>query len=670
MTDFSFKLLPDFITKYESIEPPFGFRDAGGNSLGEVTFLRTYSRLKPDGTKEKWFEVCERVVNGMYSIQKDWAKNNLLPWNDNKAQTSAKEAYERMFALKWTPPGRGLHQMGGPQVMSGNSSSLQNCAMVSTGDIDYRKPGNVFRWGMEVLMNGIGLGFDTQGRHKNIEVKEILGESDGFIIQDTRESWAESVGYLINGYLRYGHDTVFDYSLIRPHGSPIHGLGGTASGPAPLKQLHDRLRDTFTRKVGQHLDSELIVDIYNMIGACVVMGNVRRSAELALGEEDDEYFLDLKNTEAFPERNSFDPEKPGWAWSSNNSLSVSVGTNYENYVDRIVNNGEPGFVWLDVTKSRGRMTDPPDEKDHRVAGFNPCAEQPLESFELCTLTTVHLPNVDSKEDFMRTLKFAFLYAKTVTLMPTPWPESNSVMQRNRRIGLSITGITDVLDESGMPNIIDYMESGYSEIRRWDQSYSEWLCVRESNRVTTIKPEGTVSLLSGSSPGIHWGPGGHHYLRAIRFSNGDKSLQLFKKAGYVVEDDVVSSDTSVVYFPLKSKSHRSEKDVSMFEKIGLAAKAQNHWSDNGVSVTVSFDKTTEAQQLVPALRLHEGGLKSVSFLPMDNTYYPQMPYTQISEEDYESYVGKLKKIDFDAIYNNVGNLEAVGDKYCSNDSCTI
>lgn len=104
----SFELSDNFIAQYADKRPPFGFEDAGGNTLGELTFIRTYSRLKDDGTKERWYETCRRVIEGMYSIQKDWAVQNKLPWNSNKAQASAKEAYDRLFHLKWTPPGRGL----------------------------------------------------------------------------------------------------------------------------------------------------------------------------------------------------------------------------------------------------------------------------------------------------------------------------------------------------------------------------------------------------------------------------------------------------------------------------------------------------------------------------------------------------------------------------------
>jgi ribonucleoside-triphosphate reductase (thioredoxin) len=673
MSDFfSFKLPEDFVEKYKSAESPFGFVDAGGNSLGEITFIRTYSRVKEDGTKERWYEVVKRVIEGMYSVQKNHAKENRLPWNDYKAQKSAQEAYDRMFTLKWTPPGRGMWTFGTPLTMEKrNSAALQNCAMVSTKDLDKNDPGALFAWVMDALMLGIGVGFDTLGQEKNFSIYSPNEAVETYEIPDTREGWVEATRLLINSFLRPNQNTQeLDYSLIRPLGAPIKGFGGTASGPEPLINLHNKIREVIGGRAGETLDSRAIVDIVNLIGTCVVAGNVRRSATLALGADGDQDFLNLKNHEAFPERNSYDPENPGWAWMSNNSISATVGMNYEQYVDRIVDNGEPGFIWLDVARNYGRLKDPADGKDYRVMGFNPCAEQPLESYELCTLVEVHLNRHESKEDFLRTLKFAYLYGKTVTLLPTHWQQTNGIMQRNRRIGTSLTGIASFADQHGLPVVRDWMDEGYEKIRHYDHKYSEWMCVRESIRVTTVKPSGSVSILSGATPGVHWAPGGRFFLRAIRFGDTDPMLHLFKAAGYKIEKDLVSSNTSVVYFPVDSGHPRSEKEVTLFEKIALAATAQKYWSDNGVSVTLSFDKETESKHIAPALHMYEGQLKAVSFLPMGNTVYPQQPYTQITEEEYDYYIGRVAKIDFGAIYDGVDNLEALGEAYCTTDYCEI
>ena len=669
---FSFRLIDDFVSKYAEVLPPFGFADAGGNSLGEITFIRTYSRVKEDGTKEKWHEVCKRVIEGMYSVQKNHAKENRLPWNDNKAQKSAQEAYDRMFNLKWTPPGRGLWAFGTPMTMEKrNSASLQNCAMVSTRDIDRNDPGALFSWVMDALMLGIGVGFDTVGAEKNMPIYAPTEPESIYEIPDTREGWVESVRILLNSYLRQNQSIQkFNYDLIRPLGAPIKGFGGVASGPAPLIALHDKINHVIGGRAGETLDSRAIVDIINLIGTCVVSGNVRRSATLALGAPKDKDFINLKNAEVFPERNSYDPENPGWAYMSNNSISAEIGTHYEDYVDLIANNGEPGFIWLDVARNYGRLADPADGKDYRVMGMNPCAEMDLESGEMCTLVEVHLNRHDSKEDFLKTLKFAYLYGKTVTLMPTHWQQTNGIMQRNRRIGTSLTGIAAFADQYGLPTTREWMDEGYNKIRHYDNQYSEWLCVRESIRVTTVKPSGSVSLLSGATPGVHWGPGGAFYLRAVRFGKQDNMMHLFKAAGYKIEDDIYSEDTSVVYFPIKSGHKRSEKEVSLFEKIGLAATSQKYWSDNGVSVTLSFDKEEETKFVAPALHMYEGQLKAVSFLPMGNKVYPQQPYSEITEEEYNSYIGTIAKIDWSAIYDGIENLDALGEKYCNNDNCLI
>jgi adenosylcobalamin-dependent ribonucleoside-triphosphate reductase len=673
MSDFfSFKLSSDFVESYQKLEAPFGFKDAATNSLGEITFIRTYSRMKEDGTKERWFEVCKRVIEGMYSVQKNHAKENRLPWNDYKAQKSAQEAYDRMFNLKWTPPGRGLWAFGTPMTMEKrNSASLQNCAMVSTRDIDRNDPGALFAWVMDALMLGIGVGFDTLGQEKQMFIYAPTEPASIYEIPDTREGWVESVRLLINSFLRQNQSIQeFNYDLIRPLGAPIKGFGGVASGPEPLIDLHTRIRNVIGSRATEPLDSRAIVDIVNLIGTCVVSGNVRRSATLALGTPEDKDFINLKNPEVFAERNSYDPDKPGWAWMSNNSIAAEVGTKYEDYVDLIADNGEPGFIWLGVARDYGRLADAPDYKDARVMGFNPCAEQPLESYELCTLVEVHLNRHNSKEDFLKTLKFAYLYGKTVTLMPTHWPITNGIMQRNRRIGTSLTGIAAFADEHGLPVIREWMDEGYKTIRKYDHSYSEWLCVRESVRVTTVKPSGSVSLLSGATPGVHWGPGGAFYLRAIRFGDTDPMIHLLKAAGYKIEPDLVSANTQVVYFPVASGHKRSEKQVSLFEKIGLAATAQKYWSDNGVSVTLSFDKEEETKFIAPALNMYEGQLKAVSFLPMGNKTYPQQPYTEITEKDYSEYVGKIGKINWSAIYDGAENLEAQGEMYCTTDYCEI
>ena len=668
----SFHLADDFVATYKGKTVPWGYKDAAGNSVGEITFLRTYSRLKEDGTKETWVDVCERVINGMYSLQKDHCKTNRLPWNDAKAQASAKEAFDRMFNLKWTPPGRGLWVMGTPIVNEQkNSAALQNCAFVSTDSMNKNNPAKPFAFLMEASMLGVGVGFDDRGADKDFVIYEPQPDTDPIVIADTREGWVESVATVINSFLKADQKSpVFDYSQIRPAGTPIKTFGGTAAGHEPLEKLHNYIRKLFKGRVGEKLTRRDIADIGNLIGVCVVSGNVRRSAELLIGRLDDKDFLNLKNSDVFPERNSYDPKAPGWAWMSNNSVEATVGADLEHIVDNIANNGEPGVVWMDMSRKYGRLIDAPNNKDWRVAGYNPCAEQSLESYEMCTLVETYLNRHDSIEDYRRTLKFAYLYAKTVTLLPTHWEETNAIMQRNRRIGTSMSGVANFADRKGLPALRDWMDKGYETIQTYDKGYSEWLGIRESIKTTTIKPSGTVSILAGESPGVHWTPGGEYFDRAIRFRNSDPMLPLFRMAQYRVEPASEDTEgTSVVFFPIKSDAKRSEKDVSIYEKVSLAATTQRHWSDNSVSVTVSFNAETEKDDVGTVLHMFDGQLKTVSFLPMGNAVYPQMPYTQITKEQYDSSVANLFPIDLKGVYEGMA-ADAVGEMYCTTDACEI
>lgn len=669
---FAFKLTEEFVDTYKNKKPPFGYKDAAGNSVGEITFLRTYSRIKENGQKETWSDVCERVINGMYSLQKEHCKKNRLPWNDAKAQASAKEAFDRLFNLKWTPPGRGLWVMGTPIVMiQKNSAALQNCAFVSTSEMTKFNPAKPFGFLMEASMLGVGVGFDDKGADKDFIIYEPSRPTIVQQIEDSREGWVDSLVTLINSYLKPDQNPIeFDYSQIRPAGTPIKTFGGTAAGADPLIKLHNHIRKMFTGRNGDKLTRVDIADIGNTIGVCVVSGNVRRSAELLIGRLDDENFLNLKNVEHFPERNSYSPESPGWGWMSNNSVETSVGVDLSAIVDGIARNGEPGVIWLDMSRKYGRLADAPNNKDWRVAGYNPCAEQSLESYECCTLVETYLNRHDSLEDFRRTLKFAYLYAKTVTLLPTHWEETNAIMQRNRRIGTSISGVANFADIVGMPTLREWMDEGYKTVSKYDNIYSEWLGIRESIKMTTVKPSGTVSILAGESPGVHWTPGGKYFLRAIRFSNDDPMLPLFRMANYIVEPASESPDTtSVVFFPIKSDAKRSEKDVTIFEKMALAAAAQRYWSDNSVSVTISFDSDTEKDHIGTVLHMYDGQLKTVSFLPQGNFTYPQMPYTQITEEKYQESLNVLVPIDFSGIYAGMA-ADAIGESYCTTDSCEI
>jgi ribonucleoside-triphosphate reductase len=665
----SFSLSDEFIEEYKDREIPWGFPIGGGNNLGELIFISKYSRKKEDGTKERWHECCRRVIEGMYSILKDHCNINRTPWNEAKAQRSAKDAFERMFVFKWLPPGRGLWMMGTEFVHADrNSAALQNCSFLTTDKLSihsYNEAILPFARLMEMSMLGIGVGMDTRGAGKLV-IHSPREEVFLYEIEDSREGWADSTAKLLASYLLPNQKTVqFDYSLIRPAGEPIKRFGGIAPGPAELIKLHDRLRNLFDGREGEKITSTDIADVANMVGKAVVSGGVRRTAEIIFGDPMDKEFINLKNWEVNPVRMG----KDGWGHLSNNSIFTNVGENYDYLIPNIVMNGEPGFSYLNLSREYGRLVDPPNFKDKKVMGSNPCMEQNLEPWELCCLVETFPYRNDNLDDYINTLKVAYLYGKAVTLLPTPWPESNEVMQRNRRIGCSMSGVVQFAEAYGWTELRTWMNTGYKFIQDRDKLYSEWLGVRESIKTTSIKPSGTVSLLAGATPGVHW-PTANFYIRRMRFNKLDPLIEIFKKAGYKTEPSYSDPDSDVVIeFPTRGPNVRTEREVTVWEKASLAILAQRYWADNSVSVTLTF-QPHEAEQIEALLRAFDGQLKALSFLPIgEEGKYEQMPYETTPENSILELSSKIQPVDWNALYDGE-SLDAQGESGCTNDYCEV
>ena len=652
-----FLLSENFINKFKRKKPPFGF-----NGLGELVYMRTYSRIKENGKNERWWETVQRVVEGTYSMQKNWIESHQLGWNAWQAQRSAQEMYERVFQMKFLPPGRGLWAMGTSITEErGLYAALNNCAFVSTSTIkeDYSKP---FCFLMDASMLGVGVGFDVKGAGEII-VKGINRDrvEEIYMIPDTREGWVESLRLLLEAYFHGLPPIEFDYNQIRDAGEPIKGFGGVSSGHEPLKEVHEEIRNVLDDNSGEPITVTTIVDIMNLIGKCVVAGNVRRTAEIVFGNPFDDEYLDLKNYKVNPDRETY-------GWTSNNSIFAELGMDYTDVCKRIVDNGEPGFAWLENMRTFSRMQNGGDNKDHRVAGGNPCLEQSLESYELCCLVETFPHNHDSLEDYQRTLKYAYLYAKTVTLGKTHWPETNRVMLRNRRIGCSVSGVAQFITKNGMEELRNWLESGYDTIQDWDKQYSDWFAVPKSIKTTSVKPSGTVSLLVGATPGMHY-PESRFYIRRMRLSKHSELIEPLKKAGYKVEPAFGSENsTMVVDVPVDmGEGIRTAAELSIWEQFSLAAFLQRHWADNQVSCTATFDPETEADELPHVLNYFQYRLKGISLLPRHPLgAYKQMPYEAINEDTYNIEVEKLGRLSFVGVEGE----EAEVDKFCNNDVCEI
>lgn len=656
LANITFRLKKEFVDSFIGKQPKWGF-----NGIGYLTYKRTYARSLPNGKIEEFYQTLTRVVEGCFSIQKNHCQKSHLPWDEEKAQRTAQKMFAAMWSFKFLPPGRGLWTMGTDHVVKHGSAALNNCGFVSTNKMGKNHAETVkpFAFLMDMLMLGVGVGFDTLGAGKVNVLKVPESDFNDFVVSDTREGWVDSVAALLDSYLcKYDHDPKpvrFDYSQVRPAGTPIKGFGGLASGPDPLIVLHDSIRDLLNRRANKPISSGDITDICNMIGRCVVSGNVRRSAELAIGLPDDEEFINLKQ-----DKEALRTHR----WASNNSVACTVGMDYEPLARLAAVNGEPGFIWLDNARKYGRLKDVANYKDDKVMGFNPCAEQSLESYELCCLVETFPSNHDSLNEYLDTLKLAYLYSKTVTLVSTHFPETNAVMLRNRRIGCSQSGIIAAFAKFGRRKMLDMCDVAYSFIDSLDAQYSAWLCIPRSIKKTTVKPSGTVSLLAGVSPGIHY-PHAEYYIRRIRMSESSPLLNSIRENGYPIVPVPGQNGTVAVEFPVHEKNFvKGKSDVSIEEQLANAADYQNYWSDNSVSITVTF-KPEEAHKIASLLTIYEDKLKTVSFLPEVNHGYECLPYEAISKEEYERRFSMIARVQ---AYDDLE--EGSGSSYCDADGCVI
>jgi len=644
-----FKLKNAFCDKILGKTARFGF---GG--FGEATYYRTYSRIKPDGSQEHWPDTVIRVVNGVMSVRKNHYVLNRLAWDETTWQHYAQRLADAMFDMKWLPPGRGLWVMGTDYVYERGGAALNNCGAVDTTELSQAAD-----WTMDMLMSGVGVGFNTAWQGENVTMPDKLRPIP-FIIPDSREGWVASVRLLIESYTKGGAWFSFDYDTIRPEGSPISGFGGTASGPAPLQQLHERVEEYLDSYCQGTIDqTRTVADIMNAIGACVVAGNVRRSAEISLGSVEDETFLELKNYEKNPERAEI-------GWMSNNTVVLEKSEDFQKLpiiAKRIRDNGEPGIMNLINVQKYARYG---DESEDKAWLANPCSEIPLESFELCNLAEVFPARCDSEDEFYEALEFATFYASTVALLPTHRPETNSIVVRNRRIGVSLSGVADMLDAFGATELTSRLRKGYKLVHAINRKLAAEAGVPSSIRVTTVKPSGTISQLVGVSSGMHF-PTFQYAIRRMRVGNSSHICDVLKAAGIPNEPDEYSANTTVFEFPIDQGKTRKATEVSAWEQFAFLAMLQREWSDNMVSCTVYFDPKTEGNQIEHMLAQFAPIIKSVSMLPHSDTgAYAQMPYEGISKEIYEERVASLPNID----WSSFGGSDGIESRFCTNDSCDI
>jgi ribonucleoside-triphosphate reductase (thioredoxin) len=628
------------------------------SSVGYLTYKRTYARRLDENNinsaTEEFPDTVERVLK---------ASEDQLHCGFTPEETERLRNY--LLGLKGSVAGRFWWQLGTETVNQLGLSSLQNCAFRTVD-----KPVEPFTWAMDMLMLGSGVGYNIQKENVNKlppvneNFKAPTRQNDAgadFIVPDSREGWVALLGKTLKAaFLAHssGKQT-FTYStqLIRSKGAPIKGFGGTASGPEDLVWGIEQISKILEKRSGKQLRPIDALDIMNIIGAVVVAGNVRRSAQIAIGDADDIEFLLAKRWDL--------GNIPRWRAMSNNSVVANdIGDLHDFFWDGYEGKGEPyGLINLKLSRKIGRLgeTQYPDPK---VQGYNPCAEQSLADGETCCLAEIFLSNIESKEELIDVAKLLYRVNKHSLALPCHQKVTEAIVHENMRMGIGITGVFQATEEQK-----SWLDDTYKALREYDEEYSKAHGFNKSIKLTTVKPSGTLSLLPGVTPGAH--PAYAHYMiRRIRISSDHALVQVCRDHGYKVEyqrnfDGTEDHSTVVVEFPFQHPEHaKLARDVTAIEQLETVKWLQEVWSDNSVSCTIYY-KPEELDGIKKYLKKHyKGNHKSLSFLLHSGHGFDQAPLEEITKEQFDELVAKTRLI----TYVDEANIGLEDD--CATGACPI
>ncbi len=601
--------------------------------IGYITYKRTYARKINDNPEDSTTEEFEDTVQ-----RELLACNTQLGINFTDEE---KQLYiDTRLALKWSVAGRFMWQLGTSTVDKLGLPSLQNCAFVTIDN-----PIRPFTWAFEMLMLGAGVGFNIQREYinkipsvtsKKVTITRLDDKAADYIVPDTREGWVKLLGKVLKSHFYSGEGFTYSTQLIRTKGAPIKGFGGIASGPEELCWGMQQISIILNNRTGMQLRPIDALDIMNIIGFIVVSGNVRRSAQIAIGDYDDIDFLKAKRWDL--------GNIPNWRAMSNNSVVCGDTSLLTKEFWDTYNEGEPyGLINLELARKIGR-TGETQYPDPNVQGFNPCAEQSLANFETCCLSEVYLPNITSYAELLTVLQLTYKVNKHSLALKCSLKETEAIVNANMRMGIGMTGILQATDEQR-----SWLKEAYEYIREFDRVYSKQMDWPVSIKLTTVKPSGTLSLLAGVTPGVHPNPAGPYYIRRIRMASSSPLLHVCKLHGYHIESQInfdgsEDKGTTIVEFPCKLPiTTPVAANFTWKDQLEMVRRMQSEWSDNSVSCTVYYQKEDLEDIKQYLNEYYKDNFKTLSFLLYHGHGFKQAPYETITKETYEELIKYIKPI---------------------------
>lgn len=646
----------DFVSKYKHNSSPMG-------QLGNFVYYRTYSRfLMEQGRREYWWETVRRAVEYNTSI---------VPTSKEEAE----KLYDNVFNLRQFLSGR-TFWVGNTNVSKQYPMSNFNCAFQKIDSFQ------AFTDLFYLLMIGSGVGVRVLREdvnkipklrtnykliHKDyVEKPKMLREdstslvfynntSAEIVIGDSKEGWVQALEHFLNlvGRSQYRNinTIIIDYSHVRPKGERLRTFGGTASGHESLKNMFYKIDKVIKRK-SLLLEKDNIklapidcLDIANIIGENVVVGGVRRTAEMVIIDANDEECIEAKS-------NLYKQEDGKWSVNkdlihrqmSNNSIYYTKKPSRERLkwnIEKMRYSGEPGWINAEAAEKRRP----------NMNGVNPCGEILLDSQGLCNLTTVNVfafvkenGSLDEKA-LLEAQRLSARAGYRMTCVELELPDWDRVQQRDKLIGCSLTGWQDMINATSFTK-----EQEAELLRKLKKAakdaaleYAKELGQNEPLLVTTIKPEGTLSQLPTVSSGVHYSHS-PYFLRRVRISSDDPLVKVCEELGYPVVPEVGQSiencTTKVVEFPVKAPEGKTKYEVSAIEQLENYKMFMENYVEHNCSITVHV-RNHEWEEVEQWVWDNWDSVVAVSFLPLDDSFYELLPYEAINKEEYEKRVKEMK-----------------------------
>ena len=618
-----------------------------------------YSRFLDDkGRREHWPETVNRYFDFMQKHLKE--KHNFTMGAELREELQG--AVERLEVM---PSMRSL-------MTSGEALERQNVAGYNCSYLPIDDP-KAFDEAMYILLCGTGVGFSVEQKYVNKlpEVPDSLFESKTVVVvRDSKEGWAKALRQVI-ALLYAGEIPKWDVSAVRPAGARLKTFGGRASGPEPLNDLFKYAVAKFRGAAGRKLTSLEAHDILCKIGEVVVVGGVRRSAMISLSDLSDDRMAHAK---------------AGNWWDGNGQRALA---NNSAVYDTKPSVGQFMREWSSIYEShsgeRGIFNRYASETQAsrngrrelgKEWGTNPCSEIILRPYQFCNLSSVVVRSGDDWDSLARKVRIATILGTFQSTL-THFPYLRKVWQTNteeeRLLGVSMTGI---LDNPRMNNPDDpELPANLEKLREYavtvNAEFADALGINRSTAITAIKPEGTVSQLTGTASGIH-PQHDRYYIRRVRSDNKDPLTAFLKSQGFPSEPDFYKPDSTTVFsFPVAvAEGALLREDLDAIKHLRLWLLYQKHYCEHKPSVTISVQER-EWPAVGAWVWENFDDITGVSFLPMDGGTYKQAPYETIDAAEYERLKAAMPTgIDWEAFKEGTDNVEGVQTLSCTAGACEL